>query len=177
MGNDHSADFTDLATFQFWIWDAEEFLGWTEGNDELTDEDENKVFEQGVPKKQIREDLLRNVVTAAVVIKTPGPGNLKLANNLQDDNSNATYYVLEKGSNPLSRGYNYMIFKNKNVANKQQQLRLYMTQAKTNGTRTMGGGDEYEILPILFTANVDTLRGDETDGSNNTDKYTIRIDK
>jgi hypothetical protein len=176
-GNDHSADYTDTATFAFWIWDAEEFLGWTEGSDELTDEDENKQFKRGIPRNLIREDLLENTVTLAVVVRTPGYGTLKLGGNLDDTNSNATYHVLEKGSNPPSRPYFYIILKNRNVNGDQQQLRLYMTQCKMNGSRIIGGGDEYETLPLLFTGNSDTLRGDETDGTNITNKYCTRIAK
>jgi hypothetical protein len=176
-GNDHSADYTDAATFAFLIWDAEEFLGYTEGSDEFTDEDEEKMFKRGVPREHIRSDLLENVCTLAVVVRTPGPGNLKLASNLDDTNSNATYNVLEKGSNPPARPYYYVILKNKNVNGDLQQLRLYKTQCKLNGSRVIGGGDEYEILPLLFTCNVDPLRGDETDGSNITNKYCTRVAK
>lgn len=176
-GNDYSANYTNAATFAFWIWDAEEFLGWTEGAEEFLDEDENKQFKKGVPREQVREDLLENVVTLASVIRTPGPGNLKLANNLSDAKSNATYWILEKGSNPAARPYFYLILKNKNVNGDLQQLRIYMTQAKTNGARTLGGGDEYEVLPLMFTGNIDTLRGDETDGTNISNKYRVRIAK
>ena len=181
-GNDHSADYTNAATFAFWIWDAEEFLGWTEGSDEFTDEDEMKQFKRSVPRKLVREDLLENVVTLATVVRTPGQGNLEMAGNLDDAQTNATYHVLSKGSNPPSRPYFYVIAKNTNVNGDNQQLRLHMTQAKTNGARTLGGGDEYEVLPLLFTGMVDTLRGDEVtgeehDGYNISDKYTVRIDR
>lgn len=180
-GNDHSADYTNAATFAFWIWDAEEFLGWTEGADEFTDEDEVKEFKKGVPREKIREDLLENVVTFATVIRTPGPGNLEMAGNLDDADTNATYHVLTKGSNPPSRPYFYVIAKNTTVNRKEQQLRLHMCQAKTNGARTIGGGDDYEVLPIIFTCNVDTLRGDqitgdEHDGYNIDNKYAVRIE-
>jgi hypothetical protein len=181
-GNDHSADYTDAATFAFWIWDAEEFLGWTEGADEFTDEDENKQFKRGVPRELVREDLLENTVTLATVVRTPGQGNLEMAGNLDDANSNATYHVLTKGSNPPGRPYFYLILKNTNVNGDAQQLRLYKTQCRTNGARTIGGGDEYESLPLLFTANVDTLRGDEITGDehagyNISNKYCVRIAK
>ena len=180
-GNDHSADYTNTATFAFWIWDAEEFMGWAEGADEFTDEDENKQFKTGIPKKQVREDLLENVVTFGTVIRTPGPGNLELAGNLDDAQTNATYIVLSKGSNPPSRPFYYVIAQNRTVEAKQQQLRMVMCQGKTNGARTIGGGDEYEVLPIIFTGNSDTLRGDEVTGEehagyNITDKYFIRIE-
>ncbi len=181
-GNDHSADYTDLATFAFWLWDAEEFLGWTEGADEFTDEDENKQFKKSMPRELVREDLIENVITLGTVIRTPGPGNLEMAGNLDDANSNATYHVLEKGSNPPARPYFYLILKNTNVNGDIQQLRIYMTQAKTNGARTIGGGDEYEILPLIFTGNIDTLRGDEVTGEehagyNVSNKYCVRIAK
>jgi hypothetical protein len=181
-GNDHSADYTNAATFAFWIWDAEEFLGWTEGADEFTDEDEMKQFKRGVPREQIREDLLENTVTFATVVRTPGPGNLEMAGNLDDAQTNATYHVLTKGSNPPARPYFYVIAKNKNVDGDNQQLRMYMTQCRTNGARTLGGGDDYENLPLIFTLNVDTLRGDEVtgdehDGYNINNKYCARIAK
>ena len=72
--------------------------------------------------------------------------------------------------------------KNTNVNGDAQQLRLYMTQAKLNGTRNIGGGDEYEMLPLLFTGNCDTLRGDEVTGEtyagyNVSNKYCVRIAK
>ncbi len=180
--NDHSADYTNAATFAFWIWDKEEFLGWTEGADEFTDEDENKQFKKGMPRDLIREDLIENVITLGTVIRTPGPGNLEMAGNLDDANSNATYHVLEKGSNPPARPFFYLILKNTNVNGDIQQLRIYMTQAKTNGARTIGGGDEYEILPLIFTGNIDTLRGDEVTGEehagyNVSNKYCVRIAK
>jgi hypothetical protein len=176
-GNDYSANYTNAATFAFWIWDAEEFLGYTEGADEFNDEDENKQFKRGVPREQIREDLLENVVTTAIIVRTPGHGNLMLGSNLDDSKSNATYWVLEKGSNPPARPYYYFIFKNKNVNGDLQQLRLYMNQVTLNGARVLGGGDEYESLPLLITSNVDTLRGDETDGTNISNKYRVRIAK
>lgn len=181
-GNDHSADYTNAATFAFLIWDVEEFLGYTEGADEFTDEDENKQFKRGVPKELIREDLLENTVTLATVVRTPGPGNLEMAGNLDDANSNATYHVLEKGSNPPARPFFYLILKNTNVNGDAQQLRMYYTQARTNGSRTVGGGDDYENLPLIFTANVDPLRGDEITGEehagyNVSNKYCVRIAK
>ena len=141
-----------------------------------------KQFKRSVPRKLVREDLLENVVTLATVVRTPGQGNLEMAGNLDDAQTNATYHVLSKGSNPPSRPYFYVIAKNTNVNDDNQQLRLHMTQCKTNGARTMGGGDEYEVLPLLFTGMVDTLRGDEItgeehEGYNISDKYTVRIDK
>ena len=176
-GNDFQANYTDAATFAFFIWDAEEFLGHTEGDDEFIDEDEVKVFNTGVPRKKIREDLLENTVSFGTVVKTPGPGNLKLASNLSDAKTNATYHILEKGSNPPARPPFYLILKNKNVNGDLQQLRIYNTQGKLNGSRSPGGGDGYELLPLIFTGNADTLRGDETDGSNISDKYRVRIAK
>lgn len=181
-GNDHQADYSDAATFAFWIWDGEEFIGWTEGADEFTDEDENKQFKKGIPKEQVREDLLENVCTFATVIRTPGQGNLEMAGNLDDAQSNGTYHVLSKGSNPPARPFFYVIAKNRNVNGAQQQLRMHMCQCRTNGARTLGGGDEYETLPLMFTLNVDTLRGDEIAGEeypgyNITNKYTVRIAK
>ena len=181
-GNDHSAAYTDTATFEFWIWDAEEFLGWTEGNDEFTDEDETKQFKKGVPRDMVREDLLENMVTLATVVRTPGYGVLKLANNLDDADSNATYHVLTKGGNPPPRPFFYVILKNRNVNADDQQLRLYMTQCKTNGSRQVGGGDDYETLPLIFTCNADSLRGDEASGAdyegyNISNKYCVRIAK
>ena len=147
------------------------------GADEFTDEDENKQFKKGIPRELVREDLLENVVTTSLVIRTPGPANIQLGANLDDAKTNATYYVLEKGSNPAARPYFYVIFKNKNVNGDLQQLRLYMNQIKLNGARTMGGGDEYEVIPLIITSNIDILRGDETNGTNISNKYRTRIAK
>lgn len=176
-GIDYQANYTASATFAFFIWDAEEFLGWTEGGDEFTDEDEVKQFKKSIPRELVREDLLENTVTLGTVIRTPGPGTLKLGSNLSSAKTTATYHILEKGSNPASRPYFYIILKNTTVDGKAQQLRLYNTQCKLNGARVIGGGDEYELLPLLFTANIDTLRGDETDGTNISNKYRVRITK
>ena len=176
-GNDYNANYTNTATFAFFIWDAEEFQGWTEGADAFNDEDENKIFFKEIPREEVRQDLLQNTVTLGTVIRTPGPGNLKLGANLSSAKSNATYHILEKGSNPASRPYFYSILKNRNVNGDLQQLRLYNVQWRQNGEITKGGGDEYEILPLIANANIDTLRGDEDDGSNITNKYRTRIAK
>ncbi len=176
-GNDYSANYTNTATFAFFIWDAEEFQGWTEGADAFNDEDENKIFFKEIPREEVRQDLLQNTVTLGTVIRTPGPGNLKLGANLSSAKSNATYHILEKGSNPASRPYFYSILKNRNVNGDLQQLRLYNVQWRQNGEIIKGGGDEYEILPLIANANIDTLRGDEDDGSNITNKYRTRIAK
>lgn len=174
-GNDHSADFTDTDTFQFRIWDAEEFLGYTKGEDEFTDEPETKKFKRGLPRAQVREDVVERIPTLKTVITTPSPGVLKAIGNLKDDNTNATYYVLEAGSNPSARPYYYVILKNTNVNNKAQQLRCYYCQIKADGARKIGGTDtDYEQLGVIITLNADPLRGNDVDDNN---LFRVRIEK
>ena len=54
---------------------------------------------------------------------------------------------------------------------------LSRTNPRNSRNTNLGGGDDYEILSILFTGNIDTLRGDEDSGDNITNKYRIRIAK
>lgn len=168
-GDDKSALLTDGASYDFRVWDTEEFLGYADETS-LTDEEEMKEFKTEIPRKKIREDLLEKMISLATIIRVPSPGILKAAYNLKDE-SNATYYKLEAGSNPNARPVYYLIAKNLNVIGKNQQLRMYYCQIKPNGERVLGGGEDYEQVPVLVAVNSDPLRSDLKD------RYRIRIEK
>lgn len=168
-GDDQSANFTDTSTYNFFLWTAEKFLGWADENS-FNDEEELKEFKVGVPRVKIREDLLEKSVSMETILRTPGPDTLKAVNNLADG-SNATYYILKGGSDPAVRPFYYIIAKNTTVDNKAQQLRMYYCQINSNGPRILGGGDEYETIPAIFSVNKMPLFNDQED------RYRVRIAK
>lgn len=169
-GIDQSAKYTDTNSFSYTLWGVEQFIGYTDES-EFNDEEELKEFKTGIPRKKVREDLLEKTVSLETVIRTPGAGVLKAVFNLKDD-SDATYYILKGGSNPGSNRSNfYIILKNSTVAGKAQQLRLYWVQLNANGARSIGGGDEYETIPVRMAINGSPLH-DEAE-----DYYRIRIEK
>jgi len=170
-GNDKSANYTDTSTYNFKLWGAEKFLGYTDESS-FNDEDENKSFKVDVPRKMVREDLLENTVTLETIVRSVGKDTQKVVYNLDDSDSSTTHEVLNKASNPTSRPFYYLILRNKNVNNKVQELRLFWSQFKPNGARSLGGGDDYENIPAIVTVNSDGLR-DDTIG----DKYNVRIEK
>ncbi len=167
---DKSAVFTDATTYSYTLWGAEQFIGYTDETS-FTDEEEVKEFKTGVPRKKVREDLLEKMISMETTIRTVGAGILKAVYNLKDE-STATYYILKGGSNPGSnRGHYYIILKNNTVDGKAQQLRLYWSQLNSNGARTIGGGDDYETVPVRISVSRSPLH-DEAE-----DYYRVRITK
>jgi hypothetical protein len=152
-GDDQSANYTDTVSYEFILWGTEQYIGDTDENN-FNDEEENKEFLVGVPRKRRREDLLQRTVTLETIIRQVKAGILKAVHNLKDD-SNSTYWVLRAGSDPSSKPRYYIILQNINVVGKVQQLRLLWTTIKSNGARVLGGGEDYEQIPAMIT--VDSL--------------------
>lgn len=166
--NDKSANYTTTVGYTFILWDDEAYIGDTD-EPNFNDEDEEKEFKVGVPKRKRRTDLLEKVVSLEMIIRQVKAGIMKNVYNLKDGDSNSEFHVLKQGSNPGSRTRFYVIAQNVNVKGKNQQLKLLWTTLKQNGARVLGGGDDYETVPTMVQ--VDSLPiGLETE-----DYYTVRM--
>lgn len=171
--NDKSANFTNSGSYGFKLFGIEQFVGFTMGDDEFNDEEEKKEYKVGIPRRRIREDLVERVVTLVENIRTSGAGIFQSVHNLDNTDSNATYYVLKGSSNPGDKPEFYITLKNQSVDGKNRLLNLVWANFTPNGARIPGGGDtEYETIPVMMNANADPLRAD-----NDGDMFSIRIEK
>lgn len=167
-GGDKSGDYTDAATFEYVLFEADQFAGWTDPGT-FTDEDETKEFKVGLPKQTIREDLVDNTVSVEIPLRLSGPGAWQLGYNLVED-SNTTYYVLHKESDPAQRPRLLTTLRNAyKKTSKTQDLILLNSIAKSTGSNPLGGTDDgYQMINLMFTGLQDTL---------SEKKYSVRIKK